>query len=362
MILLWLSCQSVRRERIKLETKEDGNFNTIDLFKLLMAVAVVAIHTNPIVNWTNQTAIRIVVMIEGWAVPFFFTASGFFLFYTMKEPYTKEIKRIDRYLFKIIKMYCAWTLISFPLTLYGYFISENGIISCVLSYVKYFLFVGKLYNSYHLWYLLSLIYALIAIRFMVKKKIKPVTIAIIAAGVHLFSECMLVLMENPDMTGKAVRKFVSFYQYVFNNGGIFSGMVYVSAGMLIAALRLRINKWIGITAIVMLMVAKLFFEAGTVYGVVVRLLMPFEAALLFMTLLDIRLPNHEIWEKCRKISTVIYLSHLIFFSIYTFLIIKNPNKLGLDSFLVTLILSLVNAVFLTTVQKRGHFKLLKHII
>lgn len=337
--------------------EQNKNFNSIDLFKLIMAAVVVAIHTNPIASWTNQAAIKIVVMIEEWAVPFFFVASGFFLFNTMKVPYTEGVKRIDKYIVKILKMYCAWTLISLPLTLYGYFISGNGIISCILSYFKYFLFVGKLYNSYHLWYLLALIYALAVIRILIKKGFGSIIIAGLSIIVYLFAQMMSVLTENLSTLEGIVRTFVTLYQYVFNNGGIFTGMIYVSAGMLIACYRLRINKWLGLAALVMLNVLKLFTG-----GIAIRLLMPVEAALLFMVLLEIKLPEHEIWEKCRKASTVIYLSHLIFFSIYTFIIIRNPNKLGFDSFMVTLIFSALNAFLLTTAQKRGHFRLLKHII
>ena len=54
-------------------------YNSVDLFKFLMAIAVVAIHTNPIVHCKNEFVIRVTVMIEDWAVPFFFVASGFFL-------------------------------------------------------------------------------------------------------------------------------------------------------------------------------------------------------------------------------------------------------------------------------------------
>lgn len=342
--------------------KQDKNVNSIDLFKLLMAAAVVAIHTNPIVSWTNQAAIKAVVIVEEWAVPFFFTASGFLLFRTMKQPYETQIKRIDRYLVKIVKLYCAWTLISLPLTLYGYSISGNSIISCVLSYVKYFLFVGKLYNSYHLWYLLSLIYARAAIRIMIKKRLQVGMIVGISAAVFVFREWMSFLTGHVDLLGGIGQKAVSLYQYVFNNGGIFTGLIYVSVGMLIADRHLRIHKRTGIIAIAALNGLKLLLEWGTGYGAVTQLIMPVEALLLFMTLLDVRLCESPIWEKCRKASTVIYLSHLIFFSVYTFLIIRNPNKLGFDSFIVTLTLSALNAVILGAAQQKGRFRLLKHII
>lgn len=337
--------------------KENKNVNSIDLFKLLMAVAVVAIHTNPIVSWTNRTAIAIVVMLEEWAVPFFFVASGFFLFRTMKAPYTEDIKRMDNYIVKIFKMYCAWTLISLPLTLYGYVTSGNGIVSCILSYIKYFLFVGKLYNSYHLWYLLALLYALVAIRMMIKKGFRPITIAVASFVIYLFAEVMSVLMGQLDTLGGVLRRLTALYQFVFNNGGIFTGMVYVAVGLLIACYRPRIHKWLGIAALLAVNIGKLFYD-----GIAVKLLMPAEAALLFLLLLRIKLPDHEFWRKCRKASTVIYLSHLIFFSIYTFMILRNPNKLGFDSFMVTLLLSALNALLLIRAQEGGHVRLLKHII
>lgn len=333
------------------------NFNSIDFFKLLMAVAVVAIHTNPIVSWTNPAAIKLVVMVEEWAVPFFFTASGFFLFYLMESPYKENTKRIDHYLWKIIKMYCAWTLLSLPLTIYGYVISGNSIVNCILSYIKYFLFVGKLYNSYHLWYLLALIYALAAMRFLIKKGLQPIAISIIALVVYAVCEMMALLEQNIDLIGGTAEKIVSLYQFVFNGGGVFTGMIYVSIGMLIAHYEIRISKWIGICAVAAVNIGKLFVGAEAS-----RMIMPVEVFFLFALLLTLELQDGRIWEICRRISTIVYLSHLIFFSIYTIIILGSPNKLGLDSFLVTLVLSILCALFLIKMQKCRGFAWLRHIL
>ena len=333
------------------------SFNSIDLFKLLMAVAVVAIHTNPIVAWTNPAAIKIVVIIEEWAVPFFFTASGFFLFYNMEKPYKENTRRIDNYLRKIIKLYCVWTLISLPLTIYGYVISGNAIVSCIFSYIKYFLFVGKLYNSYHLWYLLALIYALFAIRFLVKRGLEPVFIFVIALVIYVASEMMVMLKGNIDSIGEMAGKIVSAYQYIFNNGGVFTGMIYVSVGMLIAHYGIYMSKWIGGCGIIAINIGKLFVGAE-----VLRIIMPIEIFVLFASLLTVELPDSRAWIVCRKISTVVYLSHLIFFSIYTIIILESPNKLGFDSFIVTLILSILNALLLIKIQKCKGFRWIRHIV
>ncbi|MBD5469540.1 MAG: acyltransferase [Lachnospiraceae bacterium] len=332
------------------------SFNSIDLFKLLMAVAVVAIHTNPIVAWTNPAAIKIVVIIEEWAVPFFFTASGFFLFYNMEKPYKENTRRIDNYLRKIIKLYCVWTLISLPLTIYGYVISGNAIVSCIFSYIKYFLFVGKLYNSYHLWYLLALIYALFAIRFLVKRGLEPVFIFVIALVIYVASEMMVMLEGNIDSIGGMAGKIVSAYQYIFNNGGVFTGMIYVCVGMLIAHYGLCMNKWLGACGMIAINIAKLF--AGAEMS---RMIMPLEVFVLFASLLTVELPDSRVWNICRKVSTIVYLSHLIFFSIYTIIILGNPNKLGFDSFLVTIMFSVFNAILLINIQNNKGFEWIKCI-
>ena len=134
------------------ELEINRTYHAIDFFKLLMAFAVVAIHTNPIVNWTNDIATQVVVIIEEWAVPFFFVASGFFLQNGMNGKMDSEISdRTKRYLWRIVKLYCVWTILSIPIIVYGYIISGNGLVSSMLSFVKYFLFVGKLYHAYHLW-------------------------------------------------------------------------------------------------------------------------------------------------------------------------------------------------------------------
>lgn len=57
----------------------------------------------------------------------------------------------------------------------------------------------------------------------------------------------------------------------------------------------------------------------------------------------------------RKASSIIYLSHLIFLSIYTILIIGEPNKLGPDSFVVTAILSSINAILLIKISEKNRF-------
>ena len=69
-------------------------FNSIDLFKFIMSLCVVAIHINPLANCRNQTILALYSTITKLAVPFFFLSSGFLMTYNLNYPY-KDQKSIE---------------------------------------------------------------------------------------------------------------------------------------------------------------------------------------------------------------------------------------------------------------------------
>lgn len=277
----------------------------------------------------------------------------------MNDSHILQLQRIDKYLTKIIVLYCAWTIISFPLTVYGYIQSENSILECIFSYVKYFLFVGKLYNSYHLWYLLALIYAVFAIRFMIKKKIPVQVIVIVALLFYMLSQFMLYYMEGKleYYDNELLSIIVSLYQFVFNKGGVFTGMLYVVVGMLIAQKRKYLNKYLCMATIITVNICEPYCNI-----VLNDCLQFIETVMFFMLVLSVEIRDRTIYHYMRKASTIIYLSHLLCFYFYSFIIINNPNKLGLDSFIATSLLALLNACFLMWITKYKKFEWIKRII
>lgn len=337
----------------KIETlRDDRKFAMVDICKFIMAFVVIAIHTNPVVNCENMFLVKSVISIENWAVPFFFMASGFFLFYQQDRQEAKCIQRIDGYLKKLIVLYCTWTFLSLPLTIYGYVESGNSLLACILSYIKYFLFVGKLYNSYHLWYLLALIIAVLIIRFMIQRKAKIRDILFVAFAMYIINDCMQYASTENLLLGK----FVSLYVYVFNKGGIFTGMIYVVLGMLLAQGKKYLNRGMAIVGVIGICACRLHVSerAG-------NYLLMAETWLLFMVILSIDIKDRKCYQYLRRYSTVIYVSHLIWYSMYSFIIIKEPNKLGLDSFLVTSLMSFLCAVVLTWLARFEKFAWLKKI-
>lgn len=95
----------------------DSKYHTgIDLFKVLMTLVVVMIHT-------TEAA-------PAWfkiAVPYFFLASGFFFFRNW-ETGGEEVRMKERkWLSRLVVMYLVWTLIYLPFTVYGLMQDDLGI-------------------------------------------------------------------------------------------------------------------------------------------------------------------------------------------------------------------------------------------
>ena len=92
---------------------------SLDLCKFIMAFAVIAIHTDPLVDCSNAAMSRIGYLLLSMAVPFFFLTSGYLLACKLQYPLSNpdNFSKIRRYIIKILKMYLIWTLLYFPMAL-----------------------------------------------------------------------------------------------------------------------------------------------------------------------------------------------------------------------------------------------------
>jgi len=99
----------------------DANLKIIDLFKLVMAIGVVAIHTEPVVAFNSNLWLWVVsIVYHILPVPFFFMASGYLLFRKIELPLNCDGKIVlKRYLKKIARLYIVWTILFLPLTIIG---------------------------------------------------------------------------------------------------------------------------------------------------------------------------------------------------------------------------------------------------
>ncbi|MCI8899306.1 MAG: acyltransferase [Lachnospiraceae bacterium] len=317
-------------------------FNSIDLFKFLLAIVVVAFHTNPFVDCKSILVNAIVMIIADMTVPFFFMASGYFLALGWGETCQQRERYICKTLVSTFSLYTLWTLLSLPLTIYGYAVSGNSIVQCILSYVKYFVFIGKLYNSYHLWYLLAMIYALLVMWILIHRG--KGTRHILIAGICFYVIYLLFAwIRQRDGASGVLAAAGKMFDYVFNNGGVFTGMLYMSVGIFIREHRVC-RPLVGVAGIAagILLRYTVSQELGTI----------FSSVMLFTLVLNMKLPDHPCYFIMRRLSKYIYLLHLLCFSFYTFVVIRQPNKLGVDSFFVTITLAVLISALIIARGKR----------
>ena len=225
------------------------------------------------------------------------------------------------------------------MTIYGYVTSDNNIVNCIFSYIKYFFFVGRLYNSYHLWYLLAMIYALLAMWILIHHGKSTPYLLMTGAFFYLIYLVFAWIRQGEEASGLLAGAGRAF-DFVFNNGGVFTGLLYMSIGIFF-----REHRRLTPANCDAHRTESIFQTRSSVAGIVAGILIKYglsqemgnilAAVMFFALVLNIRLRDSKGYILLRNLSKYIYLLHLLCFSLYTFVIIRQPNKLGVDSFIAT---------------------------
>ena len=124
-------------------------YPAVDRFRVAAALLVVCIHTAPLASFSAAADFALKTLAR-LAVPFFFTATGFFLLGELVRPGLRPrtlSPGVRRFLKKTGVLYAACTVLYLPVTLYaGNFPVENVLGELVRDAVLDGTF-------YHLWYL-----------------------------------------------------------------------------------------------------------------------------------------------------------------------------------------------------------------
>lgn len=332
---------------------EKFDYNCIDIVKILMAVFVIAIHTSPLANIESGIFLNIYNIIISTAVPFFFMSSGFLVMNKMEC--NNDIGIIWKYVLKIIRLYLIWTIIYMPLTIYGYITNDNSLLNDILSFIRGMFFIGEHYNSWILWYLLSLIYSILLIGILLRCKVRIKGIYFISVLLFIFGHIMTIWGDKLDMLQYPVEKLVRYYRFVFLHGRLFTGMFYIMTGMIISKYKNNISIFLSIG--LMLFVGNIFVNE-LYYSVSIAVY----SIIIFYLTISIDIKNKKLYKKLRDASTVFYFTHMVFWSFYTILILKNPNHPGIDSFFVSLMCCVIASFILIKLKEHKRFKWLKNII
>lgn len=312
-------------------------FNSIDIFKFVASIIVVAIHTNPFIGCSNDFINNLWSTINIMAVPFFFISTGYLTFYKRTDEEKIDIDLIMNIIRKYVKLYLIWTIIYLPITIYDFIHNDRGIVVNILYFIRGFFLLGENFGSWPLWYILSTIYGFLIIYILSKLKVSKKKIILISIFVLIVSGIITLFCEieyNFIYPLELLKKI--FHLLLGGSGRLFSGFGYICIGIGIT-LADKKNKFYFYTMYLLGTILFLitFFIPEVYKKIIIIPLIP----IIFISVKNFRINNNSIdFKLFRKLSTVTYFTHMIFFFMYTYLI-GEVNMKGFRSFIVSLVLT-----------------------
>ena len=209
----------------------------------------------------------------------------------------------------------------------------------MLYFLQRLIFVGELYNSWHLWYLLASIYAYFLLVCISKKhisKFRNYLLLLAITSIMLSIAVDLVRSVNVNSF-----HWVNVMKIVIDStiisSRVLSGMIFIPIGMILYKFSTSVH--LGVISFLILFLVDLLinnyfvsFIISTVYY-----------ALLFNLILNLNIAiSASTAKKMRHMSTVIYLIHMYVWTVvYTLLFHK--QTFGLEIFVLVCIICLVCA-------------------
>lgn len=312
--------------------------STIDILKVIMALLVVGIHTEPF--GFNVWLDRGFGIITRLCVPFFFITSAYF--YWLKE------KGAFLYLKRIVLLYLIWSVIYLPFDI-------KELRSMSFGQILYrFLWEG---NEHALWYLCASAVGF-AITFLLLKILKPKTVLIIGI---LFLVIGCVKSTWAPLAEKLFS--VSIPDFLGSRNGLFYAFPYTALGMYIAKKPDK-GKTENLRPAIIGFIASLAALAAESFVFVVWLKTP--VTILWLSVLPctyflfILSSNIKITLRkdaslfLRKMSTLIYVSQYLFIPLF-----KDFNYMGL--FILVSVSAVIFSAVIIKLSETKYLKPLKYL-
>lgn len=349
-------------------------YNSIDLTKFICAILIITIHISPFgSNGENSIISYLNFGIQDYiariAVPFFFMASGFFLYRkTLLADFDPELSK--KYCIRIFQLYIIWTIIYSPLIIGRFFNDKQGLVHAILVFVRDTIFTGS-YTQ--LWYLNGLIVAVIITSVLLYKKVslkKILLCAIILYLIGLFAQSWFGFIEPLKELTPTLWSILELIEKVIvtTRDGVFLGFPFVSLGMCFAFFDIKISKkksFVGlcISMVLLLFEVFLFQYIGFVHEHNMYLFLVPVTFFLFAFVKEVQLADNAIYKTLRTLSSLIFFGHLWVGAVVGKLLSFISEGLG-DSwlkFVISLIVTIIWAYIVMKLSERKKFKLLSYL-
>ena len=291
-------------------------YPSLDIMKFIMAMLILTQHTCN--EWAHSTGlIHAFFGLGNFAVPFFFTCSGFLFFSKLNMLNWKEQKNYyKQWSMRIGKMYLIWSIIYFCFML-TMWISNGFTLEKIINYLHR-VFVFSTYST--IWFLPAL-WVGVSICYWLKQHVSKRAIWVIIITLFvigtLFGSYTNVITRIPT-----IASFNEWYMEIFITwrNGLFNGVPYVFIGILLSEdFGTKIPK--NVSALATVIFCSLFIleafcishyklSSATDMG----FFMCFAIFFMINTLIKIDITQKPIWRHCRNLSMLIFLGQRLFLS------------------------------------------------
>ena len=332
-------------------------YAAVDLFKMFCAILVMFIHTKPFDSvFVIDAPLGIVTR---FAVPFFFTTSGYFFYKKLTDSPQENREIIKNYLWRLFRFYSIWFII---------FRIENYVISgsakSILYYIKHFFFTT---DGSPLWFVSALIWAIILVYILSSfMKIKSVfKIGVICLLIGYTFSTLLGLTRNSVIFG-LVKPFTDF---IGIQGGLFFAFPYVAMGAMLSSISIK-KQYLKDSLLVLLFLAFVGVESLVAVSCLEA---PFTFLWIcampmtwFITrlMISIELKNKKIYYYVRKTSTLFYVLHVIIYKIVEYSIENNGivDRMHIMLTILTFLFTTIICVLMLYISRKKALSWVKYLM
>ncbi|MBQ9881743.1 MAG: acyltransferase [Synergistes sp.] len=346
---------------------EKKNYNCIDAVRFACALFVIMIHIPPmgdasygsapyLVNFALQNVLARI------AVPFFYVTTGFFLF--------RENEDADPYAKKLLRMYLLWTLIYLPLIIRSFLQNDTGFGQDILLFIRNSIFSGSFEI---LWYLPAGIFAVLLVSCLLRRGMRPLSIAAAAFVFYLaglLAQSWFGLITPLEHAAPGLWHFLLIVKQVIctTRDGLFDAFPFVAMGMYIQREKPSIKRKTAsagfLISLVLLFIEAFGLEAAGFireYDMYLSLI----PALFFGFVLaaDTELPAGPRCSVLRPVSALMYYTHYWIACILALLLrYMAPAKENTAAkFVLTIPMTILAAFMIVRLSRQSPFRWLRKL-
>lgn len=321
---------------------EDNRKSGIDIGQYICAILVMISHMAPFGSFNQQANYYAVNLSFRYAVPFFFICSAYFLYRNVLIG-----GKISGYLKRITMLYSVWTLIyilfSLPFTI-------------TITTVTDFLFRGIVF---HLWFFPSLIFSIVFIFYFLNKVNSKIAWFIVC--------CLYCIGLLGDSYGNLLpcfpimKTFININNTFFGQtrNGILFASIFIYIGVQLAKNESMFSGLNSKKKLIMLFASYaiwilefiLVTKLGLAWDLNLSIFIIPTATFFFLILIDFDQSHKINGTLCKKMSTVIYCSHILIANLLDAYVLSHITLNSLQRCIVVVLCTCVVSYLLVRISK-----------